>query len=260
MVQPAYGTIDGTQLDARTSTTRGAVRGETRGVDAWHVARAARTLHALPLCSAVETNPDERREYRRIVDRLAARLMGWHAQFSGRPHQAHFYNKTSFMHEMEEVLLPLRVLVAMSGLSPLSALAPLEPLPQPQLDQEPEPESGLKPERIIVVDLCAGKGFLPMCLANGAVVDASDSVPGIEIASVLLIEKARVNWAHLRDSESWVDAPNVEIWGPPREKTNIFDESLVERLAQLPGKLLLVGIHLCRYMPAEHRVLTQLSF
>lgn len=238
------------------------MRGETRGVDAWHVARAARSLHALPLCSSVETNPDERREYRRIVDRLAARLMGWHAQFSGRPHQAHFYNKTSFMHEMEEVLLPLRVLVAMRGLSPLMAPVQLEPLPRPQLELEPEPDSALEPERIIVVDLCAGKGFLPMCLANGAVVDASDrvqAVTGIQISSVLLIEKARVNWAHLHDSETWVDAPNIEIWGPPREKTNIFDESLVERLAQLPGKLLLVGIHLCRYMPAEHQASTQLS-
>jgi hypothetical protein len=100
-----------------------------------------------------------------------------------------------------------------------------------------------------VVDLCAGKGFLPMCLAHGAVAGGSDRVQAIasvEISRVLLLEKARVNWSHLRDLGSWQGAPEVEIWGPPHEKLNIFDEAVIERLAQLPGKLFLVGIHLCR--------------
>lgn len=252
VVQPWH-IADDTLVDARTSTTRGAVRGDARGVQAWHVARAARSLHLLPLCFAVGSDPTETREYRWIVDRLVARLMGWHAQFSGQPSSAHFFNKASFMHEMEEVLLPLRVLVAMRDLSPLPAEAdpPAELHLQPPREHAPEPS--LEPERIIVVDLCAGKGFLPMCLAHGAVAVGSDRVQpvAVEISRVLLLEKARVNWAHLRDSGSWApsareSSPEVEIWGPPHEKLNIFDEALIERLAQLPGKLMLVGIHLCR--------------
>lgn len=238
---------DDEQLDARTSTVKGAVRGDTRGVEAWHVARAARSLHSLPLCSSVEGDNNESRVYRWIVDQLAARMTGWHAKFSGVPSCAHFFNKTSFMHEMEEVLLPLRVLVAMQGAS--------WPQLQDELTQEPpveaEPEPDPQPEPIIVVDLCAGKGFLPMCLAHGAVVHGSDRAQAgnscVQVSRVLLLEKARVNWAHLRDSPSWKGAPAVDIWGPPREKLNIFDESLVGRLAELPGRLLLVGIHLCRY-------------
>lgn len=244
VLQPNHSS-DGVQLDVRTSTVKGAVRGDTRGVEAWHVARAARSLHSLPLCSPVEGDATEARVYRRIVDQLAARLMGWHTKFSGVPSSAHFFNKTSFMHEMEEVLLPLRVLYAMQDLSRPPSQVELTPGPPP----EPELDAGAEP--IIVVDLCAGKGFLPMCLAHGALEYRSDHAQGagacIEVSRVLLLEKARVNWAHLRDSPKWKGAPDVEIWGPPREKLNIFDESLVGRLAELHGRLLLVGIHLCRY-------------
>lgn len=236
---------DEPQLNVRTSTTRGVGQGDTRGVEAWHVARAARSLHSLPLCSAVDSDPVWTREYRRIADRLAARLMGWHAHFSGLASSAHFFNKTSFLHEMEEVLLPLRVLVAMCSTLPPHIYQ------RQQLEHEPEPQPQPEPERIVVVDLCAGKGFLPMCLLHGAVPNGSDcreaTVSGVEISRVLLLEKARVNWAHLRNSKCWQGAPDVEIWGPPREKLNIFDESLLGRLAAVPGKLLLVGIHLCRY-------------
>ena len=248
VVQPWH-SADDTPTDARTSTTRGAVRGDARGVQAWHVARAARSLHLLPLCFAVGSDPTETREYRRIVDRLVARLMGWYAHCSGQPSSAHFLNKASFLHEMEEVLLPLRVLVAMRGLSPLTAEGELPTEVHLQQPLEHAPEPILEPERIIVVDLCAGKGFLPMCLAHGAVAGGSDRVQAIasvEISRVLLLEKARVNWSHLRDLGSWQGAPEVEIWGPPHEKLNIFDEAVIERLAQLPGKLFLVGIHLCR--------------
>ena len=90
-----------------------------------------------------------------------------------------------------------------------------------------------------MVDLCAGKGFLAMCLAHGVL--GSDT----RIQRVVMLEKARVNWAHLRADSAW-PVPEVEIWGPPREKCNIFDEELVARLGQLPGKLLIVGVHLCR--------------
>ena len=90
-----------------------------------------------------------------------------------------------------------------------------------------------------MVDLCAGKGFLAMCLAHGVL--GSDT----RIQRVVMLEKARVNWAHLRADSAW-PVPEAEIWGPPREKCNIFDEELVARLGQLPGKLLIVGVHLCR--------------
>ena len=43
-----------------------------------------------------------------------------------------------------------------------------------------------------MVDLCAGKGFLAMCLAHGVL--GSDT----RIQRVVMLEKARVNWAHLR--------------------------------------------------------------
>jgi hypothetical protein len=186
------------QADARTSTSKGAVRGDARGLEAWHVARAALSLHSLPLCIGSGADASEAREYRRLVDRLAARMMGWHAAFSGLPASSHFFNKTSFMHEMEEVLLPLRVLVAMMRLP--QNVPPPDPAPAPAPAPCDAPEPQPEPERIIVIDLCAGKGFLPMCLAHGVLAGDSDNPPAaaatttadvVDISRVLLLEKVR---------------------------------------------------------------------
>ena len=239
-VEPAAGA----EAEAQTSVLPGAAREQYRGT--WHVARAARTLHSLPLCQPQEAGAAEAREYRRIVDVLAARMTGWHAQFSGQPVWAHFFNKTSFIHEMEEVLLPLRVLMAMGDLGRTARQPALAAAPVPAPDTEPAAAAAeAQDEGLTVIDLCAGKGFLPMCLAHGVLAEG----PGI--ARVLLLEKARVNWAHLRDTGTWAGAPEVEIWGPPEEKLNIFDEALVGRLALIPGRLLLVGIHLCRRLSSR---------
>ena len=93
---------------ARSSTVRGGAW------HAWHVARAARSLHQLPLCQGdsqpqAGQEPSDARAYRELADSLVSRMVGWHGRFGGQPSWAHFLNKTSFLHEMEEVLLPLRM-------------------------------------------------------------------------------------------------------------------------------------------------------
>ena len=40
-------------------------------------------------------------------------MAGWHRRYSGDLAWAHFFNKASFLHEMEETLLPLRVMTAL---------------------------------------------------------------------------------------------------------------------------------------------------
>ena len=225
-------------LIARSSTVRGAVRGDARGTAAWHVARAARSLHQLPLCQGGSQpqaqEPSDARAYRELADSLVSRMVGWHGRFGGQPSWAHFLNKTSFLHEMEEVLLPLRMCEPCLPQRTTSQLLRARGARRLQsVGRAPGEES------LTVVDLCAGKGFLAMCLAHGVL--GSDT----RIQRVVMLEKARVNWAHLRADSAW-PVPEVEIWGPPREKCNIFDEELVARLGQLPGKLLIVGVHLCR--------------
>jgi hypothetical protein len=233
-------------MKARSSSAHGARRGGARGVAAWHVARTARTLHSLPLCVGAGACA---REYRRLADVLACRMVGWHAAYSGVEGWAHFFNKTSFMHEMEEVLLPLRVLGAMARL-PIPPQAGPAPPPPGATAAAAAAAEGTEPQGqggITVVDLCGGKGFLPMCIAQGCVLapdNASASASAsaatataapLAVRRVLLLEKARVNWAHLQHCSPWPGAPAAEVWGPPREKLNIFDESVVERLAALPG-------------------------
>ena len=223
------------QEQSRSNVTHGARRGGARGVAAWHVARCARSLHALPLCQG-KTGED----FRRLADVLTCRMSGWHSKYSGRADWAHFFNKVSFMHEMEEVLLPLRVL---RSLRPLKHSA-VEPVPVPipgKAATAPKAFSSVDNVEVTVVDLCGGKGFLTMCIAHGVLLSSA-----LRVERVVLLEKARVNWAHLQRIPGWSGAPSVEIWGPPKEKFNLFDEAALKRLAELPGKLMLIGIHLCR--------------
>ena len=86
------------------------------------MARVARSLHALPLCALplpdVADAAEQQEQYRVLADVLAARMMGWHARFSGKSAWAHFLNKSSFLHEVEETLFPLRLLRTLpSGVS-----------------------------------------------------------------------------------------------------------------------------------------------
>ena len=148
---------------------------------------------------------------------------------------------------------------------------------------------GLTIVDLCIVDLCAGKGFLHMCLAHGAL-DGSDltsplAAPGAPPANavgfnavrrVISVEKAKVNWTHLSATPTMVmckptspalDAPAshtaaaaasvitsagmevvAEVWGPG---CNIFDESLLQRIAELEGRVVIVGIHLCKRLSAR---------
>jgi hypothetical protein len=60
---------------------KGAVRGLARGTAAWHVARVARSLHALPLCARLcgdgGDTVAQNVQYLQLADVLVARMMGW---------------------------------------------------------------------------------------------------------------------------------------------------------------------------------------
>ena len=106
-------------------------------------------------------------------------------------------------------------------------------------------------EGLTVVDLCAGKGYLAMCLGHGAIpTTGSRNV----VRRVVMLEKARVNWDHLptggggKGGEPSPGCPGVEVWGP---RTNIFDEEVLTRLAGLPGRVVIIGIHLCKRLASR---------
>jgi hypothetical protein len=62
-----------------------------------------------------------------------------------------------------------------------------------------------------VVDLCAGKGFLTMCIGHGAL---GGHTP---VRRVVVVEKAVINWSHLKSAKNRPDAalrdgaPAVEL-------------------------------------------------
>ena len=106
-------------------------------------------------------------------------------------------------------------------------------------------------EGLTVVDLCAGKGYLAMCLGHGAIPTTGSRNA---VRRVVMLEKARVNWDHLptggsgKGGEPSPGCPVVEVWGP---RTNIFDEEVLTRLAGLPGRLVIIGIHLCKRLASR---------
>lgn len=210
----------------------------------WHVARAARDIYSLPVLQP--EHPDAA-AFLGVAASLAARMGEWHRRWSGDPSWSHFLNKKAFLHEIEEVLLPCLLLQAAQATDADRPPGPAGAGAGAGADDAPAPAPD-DADGLTVVDLCAGKGFLTMCLAHGVL----PATPGVGDASVVrrvvLVEKADVNWAHLPKAPAREGLPVVDIWGPG---ANIHTEEILQRLSALPGRVVLVGIHLCRGLSAR---------
>ena len=102
---------------------------------------------------------------------------------------------------------------------------------------------------ITVVDLCAGKGVFSMLLSF-----LLRRRPRLQskVARVVMIEKQVLNWHHIHATNADMESPatdacetvgvTIDLW----DGCNIFDNDFRARLAALPGRLAIVGIHLCR--------------
>ncbi|KAL3929596.1 MAG: hypothetical protein SGARI_004707, partial [Bacillariaceae sp.] len=92
-------------------------------------------------------------------------------------------------------------------------------------------------QRHIVVDVCAGKGLYSFLL--------SYLQPPL-LDSIVMIEKAAINWFHIHEVNKIVDArPRIDIW----ERTNLHEyDKVLTRLLNLPYPLVLSGIHLCKQL------------
>ena len=202
------------------------------------VARAIRALPSLPCCVG---SGAQAAGFRALAVALARTLEGWQRRWAREPAMDHFLNKRSFAHEMEEVLLPLRVLQLVAEAGGAAAGAGAGAGVGAGVRAGAGAGAG-----VTVVDLCAGKGFLAMCLAHGA-------LPPGAVRRVVMLEKQAVNWSHLPAAEAEArvngrqDLPPVEIW----QRCNVFDEVLLPRLAALEGPLIIVGIHLCKRLAAR---------
>lgn len=219
----------------------------------WHVKRAADDLSNSMLLTD-EANC--KNNYAPLISLIQEVLLSWHARWSGQSKWQSFLNKSSLLHEVEESVVALHNL--------LSWLESFENSPSADNDDEGQ---------IVVVDLCAGKGFFSMLLtylhakivsSNGdcktdlnAQNDKSTSsdpdddlfqclAPLRKIGKCIMIDRMnrrKCNWHHIdaaNDDES--TRIQIELWSG----CNVHDEDFLPRLENVPGQLAIVGIHLCK--------------
>ena len=79
----------------------------------------------------------------------------------------------------------------------------------------------MKDEKIIVIDVCAGKGFLSFLLSY---------MKHTKVHRIVMLEKAQIDWHHIQASNvSAVEEnrPMIDIW----EQTNLHDyDNVLERM------------------------------
>ena len=205
--------------------------------------RVHEAIKALPLSPLLAPGVEGRTAYAAMVERLMQLMTGWVSSLAGDSRCASFYDKRSFVHEMEEVIVPLAAVVEALEAEVAAAAAAERPIRQ-----------------LTVVDLCAGKGFLPFCVAE--LVRVEPLFQGL--AQVVLVELAELNWSHFHEhltvaASTTADAGTavcggaaqraftVEIWSG----CNMYEESTLKRVAALPHQSLLVGTHLCKRLSAR---------
>lgn len=183
------------------------------------------------LSKAIEELPDYPLavEYGVEVEMLTSIMRRWLQNWTG-PEWRSFLNKASFLHEMEEVVVPLHCLLDFLARDTAS-------------------------EDVILVDLCAGKGFLAFCVA-----ELANGVPLLgRLRSVVVLDKGDFGWEHFELRAK--DLGNAEASGAGNGEVNVnaelwpgvnlFDASLPARLATLKGGVVIVGTHLCRRLSSR---------
>lgn len=151
--------------------------------------------------------------YPHISTQVIDILQLWANKWSSNERWVSLLNKSTLQHEIEECIIALHYLY--QGLEKM------------------------KDEKIIVIDVCAGKGFLSFLLSY---------MKHPKVDRIVMLEKAQIDWHHIQASNVTAveeNRPMIDIW----EQTNLHDyDNVLERMMSLPLRLALSGIHLCKQL------------
>ena len=250
--------------------TQSCVIKKLKGMTDWHVHRAINNLASSQLLSTAFG----REKYGLIVENVILIMQCWAKRWFGNVSWQTFLNRKSFLHEVEEAIVPLLGLVEYA-------------------------QKNTQLKKVVVIDLCCGKGFFAMLLSYLA-----NYYPDLRemVARIVCIEKnTNVKWNHLEaanlDCNSYIQLTRdnddktiiyacipIEIW----ENTNIHSEAFeykllnyqlppdsavkstdisgdssksgideieqkrqIQRLAPEQTEVFLIGIHLCRRLSSR---------
>ena len=140
-------------------------------------------------------------------------LENWGAQWQGNPTMASLLNKSTLYHEIEETIVVIHYLIE-------------------ALDRWPK-------KLCHVIDTCAGKGMLSFLLSY---------LNYPKISSIVMLEKASIDWSHIEESNRVAGEENraiIHIW----KNTNLHDyDTVLDRMLALPHPIAMCGIHLCKQL------------
>lgn len=151
--------------------------------------------------------------YPEITKRVIEILKEWGRTWQGDPKMATTLNKSTLHHEIEEAIVAVHYLFE-------------------GLNRRPEPSCH-------VLDLCAGKGMLSFLISY---------LKHPKISSIVMLEKATIDWTHIEESNKKAQAenrPRIDIWN----NTNLHDyDDVLDRMLALPHPIAMCGIHLCKQL------------
>lgn len=154
--------------------------------------------------------------YPHISTQVIDILQLWADKWGSNERWGSLLNKSTLQHEIEECIIALYYLY--QGL---------------------ETNIMKDDEKIIVIDVCAGKGFLSFLLSY---------MKHPKVHRIVMLEKAQIDWHHIQASNVTAgeeNRPMIDIW----EQTNLHDyDNVLERMMALPLRLALSGIHLCKQL------------
>ena len=225
----------------------------------WHVYRAISNLPRTELINSAAA----RQKYLKVIENVIAVLNSWARRWCGDSNWQSFLNRKSFLHEVEEAIVPLTSLIEYTQLAAHNSV---------QVE-------------LVVMDMCCGKGFFGMILTYLA-----NFYPLLKsmVKRIVCIEKnTDVKWSHFKEanldfelncssnisSDLYACIP-IDIW----ENTNIHSEAFEYKVlnynvdgvcnknesevgSKLAGvscakimrrtEVFLVGIHLCRRLSSR---------
>lgn len=201
----------------------------------WHINRAIKSLPSSLLLSNVEGVE----KYGQLVSNICDVLQNWSDLWCGQGKWNSFLNRKSFLHEVEEAIVPLYQILKFCESRTL---------------------------HLTVIDLCCGKGFFSMLLLY-----LLEKYPHAKrvIRGLIMVEKQKdIRWDHIEAANFYVqnnycDSIVIDVWSGKNIHDYVFEKDIIHFKSIYTkynnSSIVLIGIHLCKRLSSRFVELVNLA-
>jgi hypothetical protein len=182
---------------------------QSNGSRCWHIHSAIVSLKQ----KLNDYSKDEKTKYSYIISDICDILSEWALQWSGKSEWNSFLNRRTFLHEVEESIIPLYEIINSF---------------EDRINNNQQ-KNNIK---LNVIDLCCGKGFFCMLLLF---LTTKYNILQYHIKRIIMIEKqSDIDWYHIYEANKYIkyiytnneNIIQIDIWSG----VNIHDTSLLNRI------------------------------